>query len=71
MAVKIVARRSLTDIIAGRIATFILDGTYPEGSHLPGERELVKEFGVSRSTLREALKVLEEHKLIDGRHGVG
>ena len=71
MTVKIVARRSLTDIIAGRIATFILDGTYPEGSHLPGERELVKEFGVSRSTIREALKVLEEHKLIDGRHGVG
>ena len=71
MSIKIVNHRSLTDVIAGKIATFILDGTYLSGSQLPGERELVKEFGVSRSTLREALKTLAEHKLIEGRHGVG
>lgn len=71
MSIKIVSRRSLTDVVAGKIATFILDGTYQNGSQLPAERELVKEFGVSRSTLREALKVLAEHKLIEGRHGVG
>ena len=71
MSIKIVNHRSLTDVIAGKIATFILDGTYATGTQLPGERELVKEFGVSRSTLREALKTLAEHKLIEGRHGVG
>ena len=29
------------------------------------------EFGVSRSTVREALRILSDHKLIEGRHGVG
>jgi DNA-binding FadR family transcriptional regulator len=71
MPIKIVSRRSLTDVVAGKIATFILDGTYQTGNQLPAERELVKDFGVSRSTLREALKILAEHKLIEGRHGVG
>lgn len=71
MAIKIVPHRSLTELLTGKIATFILDGTYPPESQLPAERELVKEFGVSRSTVREALKILSEHKLIEGRHGVG
>ena len=71
MPIKFVSRRSLTEVVAGKIATYILDGTYPAASQLPAERELVKEFGISRSTLREALKVLSEHKLIEGRHGVG
>jgi molybdopterin/thiamine biosynthesis adenylyltransferase/DNA-binding transcriptional regulator YhcF (GntR family) len=71
MTIKITNHRSLTEVVAGKIATFILDGTYKTGSQIPAERELVKEFGVSRSTLREALKILAEHKLIEGKHGVG
>lgn len=71
MAIKFVEHRSLTEVVAGKLATFILDGTYPAESQLPSERELVSQFGISRSTLREALKVLEEHLLIEGRHGVG
>jgi molybdopterin/thiamine biosynthesis adenylyltransferase/DNA-binding transcriptional regulator YhcF (GntR family) len=71
MAIKFLEHRSLTEVVAGRLATFILDGTYPAETQLPSERELVQEYGVSRSTLREALKILGEHKLIEGRHGVG
>lgn len=71
MTIKFVSHRSLSDEVAGKIATFILDGTYKNGTQLPAERELVKEFGISRSTLREALKILSEHNLIEGRHGVG
>lgn len=71
MPINILSRRSLTDIAAGRLATSILDGTYKAGTQLPPERELVKQFGISRTTLREALKALEEHKLIEVRHGVG
>jgi adenylyltransferase/sulfurtransferase len=71
MAIRIVSHRSLADVVTGKIATCILDGTYPPETQLPAERELVKEFGVSRSTVREALRILSEHKLIDGRHGVG
>ncbi len=71
MNIKIGPRRSLTDDVAGKIATFILDGTYPARTQLPTERELIREFGISRSTLREALKILAEHDLIESRHGVG
>jgi len=71
MSIKFNLPRSLSDVVAGKIAAFILDGTYQQGAQLPSERELVKEFGVSRSTLREALKILAENNLIEGRHGVG
>ncbi len=37
----------------------ILDGTYPPGSTLPGERTLAAQLGVTRPTLREALQRLE------------
>lgn len=71
MTIKPIPRRSLTDVIAGRLARSIIDGTMKPGNQLPSERELVKQFGVSRSTLREALKTLEESQLIEVRPGVG
>ncbi len=66
-----IPRKSLPNIIASQIAGQILDGTYKSGYQLPAERDLIKQFGVSRSTLREALKSLEEINLIESRHGVG
>ena len=71
MPIKFLTHRSLTEVVAGKLATYILDGTYTTGTQLPTERELVQEYGISRSTLREALKILAEHQLIEGRHGVG
>ena len=41
------------------LVTAILDGTYPPGSTLPGERDLAALLGVTRPTLREALQRLE------------
>ncbi|MCL6431988.1 MAG: fatty acid metabolism transcriptional regulator FadR [Anaerolineae bacterium] len=41
------------------LVTAILDGTYPPGALLPGERELARQLGVTRPTLREALQRLE------------
>ncbi len=46
MSVKLSLPRSLSDVVAGKIAAFILDGTYQDGVQLPAERELVKDFGV-------------------------
>ena len=66
-----IPRKSLSEIVAGKLAAQILDDTYKAGFQLPAERDLMKQFGVSRSTLREALKSLEEIKLIESRHGVG
>ena len=62
---------SLSDLVAGKLADLILNGTYMPGYQLAAERDLTKQFGVSRTTLREALKALEEINLIEARHGAG
>jgi molybdopterin/thiamine biosynthesis adenylyltransferase/DNA-binding transcriptional regulator YhcF (GntR family) len=69
--VEEIPRKSLSEIVASKLAAQMLDGTYKAGFQLPAERDLMKQFGVSRSTLREALKSLEEVNLIESRHGVG
>jgi adenylyltransferase/sulfurtransferase len=66
-----IQRPSLSTLVAGKLADQILKGTYQQNFQLPAERDLVKQFGVSRTTLREALKALEEIKLIEARHGAG
>jgi len=49
----------------------IVNGTYPEGSVLPSERELSEEFDVSRTVLREGVKVLTEKGLVSTWRGRG
>jgi adenylyltransferase/sulfurtransferase len=66
-----IARKTLSEIVAGKLAASILDGVVLPGIQLPSERDLVKEFGVSRSTLREALKILLDSRLIESRVSVG
>jgi len=47
----------------------ILDGTFPPGSELPGERQLAIRLGVTRPTLREALQRLERDGWVTVRQG--
>ncbi len=49
----------------------ILDGTFPPGKPLPGERLLAERFGVSRGSIRDALRTLETIGLLVSRHGQG
>ena len=71
MRVPQVAHRTLNEMVAGRLAAMILDGSLRSGDQLPPERELISQLGVSRATLREALKALSENDLIEARPGVG
>ena len=48
----------VSDEIVNQVKNLISDGRLKPGHQLPPERELIKEFGVSRPTLREALKSL-------------
>jgi GntR family transcriptional repressor for pyruvate dehydrogenase complex len=57
--------------IADRIRVLILDGTFPSGKPLPGERSLAERFGVSRGSIRDALRTLETIGLLVTRHGQG
>ncbi|MFC8295680.1 FadR/GntR family transcriptional regulator [Streptomyces sp. NPDC057242] len=44
-------------------------GLVPDGERLPAERELADRMGISRVTLREVLKVLQEQGLVESRRG--
>lgn len=54
-----------------QIESLILEGVLRVGDQLPAERELSKQFGVSRPILRDALKSLESRGLLTTRHGGG
>src|SRR3954463_14690424 len=62
-----VARASSS--IADQIRSAIVTGQLGEGDRLPPERELAEQFGVSRVTVRDALRALEAMGLIDVRVG--
>jgi DNA-binding LacI/PurR family transcriptional regulator len=57
--------------ISRHLETEIASGKYGDGSRLPSEIQLVKQFGVSRPTVARALRDLEAKSLIDRRAGSG
>lgn len=54
-----------------RLKKDIESGVFKENERFPSEFELARQLGVSRSTLREALQILEREKVIIRKHGVG
>jgi GntR family transcriptional regulator, transcriptional repressor for pyruvate dehydrogenase complex len=64
------ARRA-HELVADRIRRQIVLGELVEGERLPSEEELTAQFGVARTTLREALRVLESQGLVAIRRGRG
>ena len=71
MKIHPVRHQTLSDIVAGKLAASILGGQWEVGEKLPAERTLMEQLGVSRTTLREGLRKLEENRLIEVRPGVG
>src|SRR5690242_3941549 len=61
--------KAYQDVVV-QIQEAIIAGSIKPGSQLPAERELKEQFGISRGTLREALRVLEQKGLIEIRTGV-
>jgi len=57
--------------VVGQIQEAIFDGRLKAGETLPSERDLKAMFNISRGTLREALRVLEQKGLIEIKLGVG
>ncbi len=57
--------------VAAQIEQRILDGELRSGDRLPTERELAEQFQVSRTAVREALKILAQKGLVDMRPGRG
>ncbi|GAA5160139.1 GntR family transcriptional regulator [Pseudonocardia eucalypti] len=65
------ARRPLADDIAAVLKAEMRDGVHPPGGRLPSEADLCRRFGVSRATVRSAIKELDVLGLVRTQHGVG
>jgi DNA-binding FadR family transcriptional regulator len=63
--------RNAFEVTVERLARSIRLGVLVDGERLPPERELADTLGVSRVTLREAIKALREAKLVESRVGRG
>lgn len=68
---KVIQTSRLYEQIVQQIEESILKGEFTEGSQLPAERDLAKQFGVSRTAVREAIKALQEKGLVDAFPGRG
>ncbi|RFQ16905.1 FadR family transcriptional regulator, partial [Pseudomonas sp. ATCC 13867] len=71
MPLQVVDNKRLYRQIADQLRALIESGEFPPGSRLPAERDLAKQLGVSRASVREALIALEVIGLVDVRVGNG
>lgn len=62
---------SRTDRTVAVLTELITSGRFASGDFLPSEAELCRQLGISRPTLRMALRTLETRGLVVTRHGVG
>ncbi len=61
----------LSDKVYASLLSGIVDSTYPRNKNLPTEHELAKQFGVSRTVVRQAIVRLREDGLVQSRQGSG
>ena len=71
MEAKTVNRKSISEEIVLQIRGMIDKGQLQPGDRLPAERKLAELFGVSRTTVREGIKILAESGLLESRQGAG
>lgn len=68
---KPVENKKVYQQVVDQIQNMIFDGTLKAGDRLPAEREMVKLFQVSRTSVREAVRALDILGLVECRHGGG
>ena len=64
-----IARRKTYELVAERLVALIGDRSFQPGDQLPTERELTASFQVGRSSVREALRMLESQGVIHAANG--
>ncbi len=67
----VIARRKASHQVADALCSMLRSGSYRVGNRLPSEHELGAELGVSRSTVREAVRELSSLGVLEIRHGSG
>jgi DNA-binding FadR family transcriptional regulator len=69
--IEVIAVQRLYQQVAEQVARLIAGGEFLPGNRLPPERDLARQFGVSRPTVREAMVALELAGLVEVRTGAG
>lgn len=64
-------RRLLRLEVADELRRRILTGLYPPGSMIPTEAELGADFSVSRTVIRDAVRILASQEMLEVRRGIG
>jgi GntR family transcriptional regulator, transcriptional repressor for pyruvate dehydrogenase complex len=64
-------RISLSSQVVDRLRQEIEGGRHQPGDKLPTEPEMIRQYGVSRTVIREAIAALRADGLVESRHGVG
>lgn len=71
METPVIERRSLVEQAADALRARIANGDWPVGGRIPPEAELSRQLGVSRNTLREAVRCLAHAGMLEVRQGDG
>ncbi|MEA4873376.1 MAG: FadR/GntR family transcriptional regulator [Synergistaceae bacterium] len=66
-----VMRKTLSQTILCEIITAIKNGLWQPGERMPSEKELANSFSVSRNSVREAIKTLNNMNILESRPGQG
>lgn len=71
MVLNAIARQPIYELVAEEIKRYIIDRKLRPGDKLPTEKELCEVFGVSRSSVREAVKSLQSLGIIETKQKEG
>lgn len=71
MTLRRPSRSTLAEKVARELERMIVSGEWTEGTKIPPEPELVEQLGVSRNTVREAVRALTHGGLLEARPGDG
>jgi GntR family transcriptional repressor for pyruvate dehydrogenase complex len=66
-----VSKQRLVDRVVTDVQDLIIQGKLAVGAKLPPERELAELLGVSRTVIREAVRILVTKGLLESKHGIG
>lgn len=68
---ELISQRTVVAQVMARLKELIASGEYRPGDRLPTEQELAQQFGVGRSSIREAIKVFQHLGVVDARAAKG
>ncbi|SDJ77478.1 FadR/GntR family transcriptional regulator [Sediminibacillus albus] len=68
---KLLKKKRLSELVAGEIKEYIKQENLQAGDRLPAVSELTNSLGIGRSTLREALQLLESQEVVEVLNGKG